>query len=225
MALSLRTLVALKRRHREVLGRLRAIDGRPSALDFERLTALQDLAQVESEELQQTRQELVAAQEQWRLLQGGLDQLAPTRELPAGVVGDLESLTTSHAMLLLPHMGFTKVYHLNQEDLLNVDILNRSPAMSCDRLYIQFGTFWLRIYSLGCDIHWQLMLYALFLVCDMSCCFVIRNWFILWDWYKLYGSGCHNGFWFSGLCWCEPVSIKAMTPVFVFVFIAQVGGL
>ena len=69
-----------------------------------------------------------------RLLQGWLDQLAPTGELPAGVVGDLQSLTTSHAMLLLSHMGFTKVYHLKQEDFLNVDILNRSPAMSCDRL-------------------------------------------------------------------------------------------
>ena len=121
-------------RRREVLGRLWAINGRRSAFEVECLTALQDLAQVESEELQQTRQELVAAQEQCRLLQGRLDQLAPTRELPAGVVGDLESLTTSHAMLLLPHMGFTKVYHLNQEDLLNMDILNRSPAMSCDIL-------------------------------------------------------------------------------------------
>ena len=117
-----------QRRRREVLGRLRAIEGRRSALEVEGLTALRDLAQVESEELQQTRQELVAAQEQCWLLQGWLDQR------PAGVVGDLESLTTSYAMLLLPHMGFTKAYHLNQEDLLNVDILNRSPAMSCDRL-------------------------------------------------------------------------------------------
>ena len=51
-----------------------------------------------------------------------MDQFAPIGELWAGVFSDLESVTTSDAMLLLPHMGFKKVYHLNEEDLFNLDI-------------------------------------------------------------------------------------------------------
>ena len=71
----LRDTLSPQRRRQGVLDRLWAIDERSSALEVEHLTALRDLAQVESEELQWTRQELVAAQEQCRLLRGQLDQL------------------------------------------------------------------------------------------------------------------------------------------------------
>ena len=76
----------------EVLAQLRAIGTRSSALEVELLAALWDLALVEDEELQQAWQELATAQEQCLLLQGRLERLCPTEELPAGVVRDLESI-------------------------------------------------------------------------------------------------------------------------------------
>jgi len=120
--------------HGEWLRRLQDIGQRRSALEAEHQAALREAALAEGGELQRVRSELAASQERCRLLEGRLAHLTTTGELSAVLVGDLEPLCTSRALLLVPHLGFTKVFHVSQEDLLSFDVVNRSPGMSCDKI-------------------------------------------------------------------------------------------
>ena len=45
-------------------------------------------------------------------------------------LGDLESLCTSHTLLLMPNRGHTTVFHLTQQDLMTLDMWECESALS-----------------------------------------------------------------------------------------------
>ena len=98
------------------------------------MDVLRRLASMEGEELQQLRQQLFEAQQRCRLLEGQLSRLRTSSGGQAQVVGDLQSLCTSHALHLMPERGHTDVFHLTQQDLLTLNMREREPALSCERL-------------------------------------------------------------------------------------------
>ena len=122
-----------------LVSRLQDVDGRRARLDLERIGILQELATRESEELLNTRQQLQEMQQRCQLLESQLMRLRSSSFPTAEVVGDLESICTSHALLLLPNRGQTTVYHLTQRDLVNLDVKERDPALSCERLWNILG--------------------------------------------------------------------------------------
>ena len=103
-------------------------------MEVERIGVLQELACLESEELQSARKQLQEAQQRCQLLESHLMQLRTTSFPTAECVGDLQAICTSHALLLLPNRGQTEVYHLSQRDLIELNLKERDPALSCERL-------------------------------------------------------------------------------------------
>ena len=95
---------------------------------------IRELAVLEGGTLRATRLELEASQQRCQLLEDQLRRYRNTAEPSLRVVGDLQGICSSHALLLLPDRGRTSVYHLTQEDLLSLDISGRDPALSCERL-------------------------------------------------------------------------------------------
>ena len=117
-----------------LLTRLREVDGQRLTLDVARVNLMRELAVLEGETLQATRLELEASQQRCQLLEDQLRRYRNSAEPSLQVVGDLQGICSSHALLLMPDRGRTSVYHLTQEDLLSLDISGRDPALSCERL-------------------------------------------------------------------------------------------
>ena len=117
-----------------LLAQLREVDGQRLTLDVARSNLIRELAVLEGETLRATRLELEASQQRCQLLEDQLRRYRNTAEPSLRVVGDLQGICSSHALLLLPDRGRTSVYHLTQEDLLSLDISGRDPALSCERL-------------------------------------------------------------------------------------------
>ena len=63
-----------------------------------------------------------------------LIQLRTTLFPTAECGGDLQAICTSQALLLFPNRGQTEVYHLSQRDLIELNLKERDPALSCERL-------------------------------------------------------------------------------------------
>ena len=118
----------------KLVERLQSIDCQRTNLEVERVDVLRHLASMEGEELQQLRQQLVEAQQHCRLLEGQLSRLRTSSGGQAQVMGDLQSLCTSHALLLMPERGHTDVFHLTQQDLMTLNMRERELALSCERL-------------------------------------------------------------------------------------------
>ena len=114
--------------------RLREVDGQRLTLDVARVNLMRELAVLEGETLQATRLELEASQQRCQLLEDQLHRYHNSAEPSLHVVGDLQGICSSHALLLMPDRGRTSVYHLTQEDLLSLDISGRDTALSCERL-------------------------------------------------------------------------------------------
>ena len=89
---------------------------------------------MEGDSQRETHMELEATQQRCWLLEEQLRRSRDPAEPPLQLLGDLEGICSSHAMLLLPNRGRTMVYHLTQDDLLLLDIPARDPALSCERL-------------------------------------------------------------------------------------------
>ena len=117
-----------------LLAQLREVDGQRLTLDVARSNLIRELAVLEGETLRATRLELEASQQRCQLLEDQLRHYPSTAEPSLQVVGDLQGICSSHALLLLPDQGRTSVYHLTQEDLLSLDISGRDSALSCERL-------------------------------------------------------------------------------------------
>ena len=98
------------------VGKLQDIDRQSASLDVERIEVLRQLASVEGEGIQRLRQQLVETQQRSQLLESQVVRLQSSGYPAAEVVGDLEPICTSHALLLLPNRGQTTVYHLTQRD-------------------------------------------------------------------------------------------------------------
>ena len=118
----------------KLVDRLQSIDCQLTNLEVEQVDVLRRLASMEGEELQQLCQQLVEAQQRCPLLEGQLSRFRTSSGGQAQVVGDLQSLCTSHALLLMPERGHTDVFHLTQQDLLTLNMWEREPALSCERL-------------------------------------------------------------------------------------------
>ena len=117
-----------------LLTRLREVDGQRLTLDVARVNLMRELAVLEGKTLQATRLELEASQQRCQLLEDQLRRYRNSAKPSLQVVGDLQGICSSHALLLMPDRGRTSVYHLTQEDLLSLDISGRDPALSCERL-------------------------------------------------------------------------------------------
>ena len=117
-----------------LVGKLQDIDRQRASLDVERVEVLRQLASVEGEEIQHLRQQLVETQQRCQLLESQVVRLRSSGYPTAEVVGDLEPICTSHALLLLPNRGQTTVYHLTQRDLKLLSLSERDTALSCERL-------------------------------------------------------------------------------------------
>ena len=117
-----------------LLAQLREVDGQRPTLDVALSNLIWELAVLEGETLRVTQLELEASQQRCQLLEDQLRCYPSTAEPSLRVVGDLQGICSSHALLLLPDRGRTSVYHLTQEDLLALDIYGRDPALSCERL-------------------------------------------------------------------------------------------
>ena len=118
-----------------LVGKLQDIDRQRASLDVERIEVLRQLASVEGEEIQRLHQQLVETQQRCQLLESQVVWFRSSGYPTAEVVGDLEPICTSHALLLLPNRGQTTVYHLTQRDLQLLSLSEKDKALSCERLY------------------------------------------------------------------------------------------
>ena len=128
------TSAAPSEERQALIERLQQIDGQKAALDVERVDVVHHLTCQEGEGMQRLRQELAETQQRCHLLESQLARLRSSSDVPAEFVGSLQSICTSHALLLLPDRGHTSVYHLTQRDLVALDLSDREPALSCERL-------------------------------------------------------------------------------------------
>ena len=114
---------------------LRGIRHKEVALWQERDEVLHRLERRSSEDLAQLRQEVQALRQRVEYLEGENKRLLkPDREPRPTIVGHLEAIPSTRALVVYPSGGHTAVYPLDGQDLCILDLPNRTPCLSSDSL-------------------------------------------------------------------------------------------
>ena len=114
---------------------LRQIRHREVTLWQERDNVLHRLENRSNEEIAQLRQGVQALRQRMVFLEGENRRLLkPDREPRPVIVGHLESIPSSRALVLYPTSGHTSVYPLDGQDICLLDLPNRTPCLSSDAL-------------------------------------------------------------------------------------------
>ena len=114
------------------LGKLAMVSARVEEERRQALHQLDRLTLMENRELRdelaQLRARVASLEKENRKLQDGRHHPVPT------IVGDLERMTSTIAVAVLPVAGFTAVYRLTSRDVVYLNIGDRDPMLSSDYL-------------------------------------------------------------------------------------------
>ena len=115
------------------LGKLAMVSARVEEERRQALHQLDRLTLMENRELRdelaQLRARVASLEKENRKLQDGRHRPVPT------IVGDLERMTSTVAVAVLPVAGFTAVYRLTSRDVDYLNIGDRDPMLSSDYLW------------------------------------------------------------------------------------------
>ena len=117
---------------------LRSIHHQEVALWQERDDGLHRLERRSSREIiTQLRQQVQALQQHLSYVEGENRRLRnPDREPGPVIVGHLEHILSTRALVLYPSVGHTAVYPFDGQDLCLLDLASHTPCLSSDNLWI-----------------------------------------------------------------------------------------
>lgn len=110
------------------------VDSLTLSLQQSRLKAVRRMETLADREVRHYREELKTAKQRCAYLEAQLERTRTGKASLPCIVGDLERVATTQAMILFPSIGYTQVYKLSPDDIRLLSLSNRDPCLSCEPL-------------------------------------------------------------------------------------------